>query len=165
MRSTLTSRTRPADVSSKASLDRLRLLRRQLDALLDQELVPGPLNGADGGDKPGSWVPAVDLLETEDAYELMAELPGVLREDLELRVVNARLELVGLRRVPSGSGSFHRMEGRYGPFHRALALGPDADENRIEASLTEGVLTVRVMKKHVEGGKREITVAWNEDDD
>ncbi len=150
-------------MSSKPHLDRLRLLRRQLGSLLDQDLVPGQMDAA-SGDTPGAWVPIVDILETADAYEIRAELPGVLREDLELRVVDAKLELLGLRRPPAGSGSFHRMEGRYGPFHRILTLGPDADEEDLAARLAQGVLSVRVGKKGKSSARREIAVDWEGDD-
>ena len=135
-------------MSSKPHLDRLSLLRRQLGSLLDQDLVPGQVDAA-SGDTPGAWVPIVDILETAEAYEIRAELPGVLREDLELRIVDAKLELLGLRRPPAGSGNFHRMEGRYGPFHRILTLGPDADEegskyaDRIAKTLHKSVVVTR----------------------
>ncbi len=164
MQRTKTSRARPAEVSSKPHLDRLRSLRRQLGSLLDQESVPGQMDPA-GGDIPGAWVPTVDILETADAYEIRAELPGVLRENLELRIVDAKLELLGLRRPPAGSGNFHRMEGRYGPFHRILTLGPDADEEGITARLAQGVLSVRVGKKGQGPARREIAVVWDDDDD
>ena len=163
----LMSRTRPAEpgigVSSRSHLDRLRALRRQLGLLLDQELVPGRMDAA-SGDTPGAWRPTVDILETAEAYEIRAELPGVLREDLELRIVDAKLELLGLRRPPAGSGNFHRMEGRYGPFRRVLTLGQEADEEGIAARLAQGVLSVRVEKKGQGSGRREIAVDWGDGD-
>ena len=161
--STWTSRTRPADVSSKPYFERLHLLRRQLGSLLDQELVPGRID-ATSADTPGAWAPTADVLETVDAYEISAELPGVLREDIELRLVGAKLELLGLRRSPAAAGSFHRMEGGYGPFHRILLLGPDADERGIEAHLEQGVLSVRVRKKAPGASRREIAVDWERGD-
>lgn len=163
MPSTWTSRTRPADVTSKAHLERLRLLRRQLGSLLDQELAPGQISEA-SAETPGAWVPAVDVVETEEAYEIAAELPGVLREDIELRVVDGNLQLRGVRRVPAGWGAFHRMEGRYGPFQRALPLGSDVDEDGIAARLANGVLSVRVAKRGARAAKpREISVNWDGD--
>lgn len=150
-------------MSSKPYFERLRLLRSQLGSLLDQDLVPGRID-ASSVDTPGAWVPTADVLETVDAYEVSAELPGVLREDIELRMVDGRLELLGLRRPPVGAGSFHRMEGSYGPFHRILTLGPDAQESGIEARLEKGVLSVRVGKAVPGVGKREISVKWDGDD-
>lgn len=119
---------------------------------------------AASADTPGAWVPTADVLETTDAYEITAELPGVLREDIELRIVGAKLELLGLRRPPAASGALHRMEGRYGPFHRILALGLDADEEGIEARLDQGVLSVRVSKKTLGAERREIAVDWESGD-
>ncbi len=150
-------------MSSKPHLDRLRLLRRQLGSLLDQEIVPGRIDAA-SADTPGAWLPTADVLETVDAYEVTAELPGVLREDIELRIVGDKLELLGLRRAPVASGSFQRMEGRYGPFHRVLVLGADADEDDIEARLEQGVLSVRVKKKTPGVDRREIAVDWEDGD-
>lgn len=150
-------------MSSKSHLDRLRVLRRQLGSLLDQELVPGQIDAA-SADTPGAWVPTADVLETAEAYEVTAELPGVLREDIELRIVGAELQLLGLRRPPAESGSFHRMEGRYGPFHRVLALGLDAVADGIEARLEHGVLSVRISKKAPGVKRRRVTVDWEGDD-
>jgi len=149
-------------VSSNSHLDRLRLLRRQLGSLLDQELLPGQVDPGNG-DTPGAWVPTVDIFETSESYEIRAELPGVLREDLELRVVDASLEILGLRRAPGDSGNFQRMEGRYGPFHRVVTLGADADGDAIEARLARGVLDVRVAKKGKGSARREIAVDWSGD--
>lgn len=150
-------------MTRKAHLDRLRLLRRQLDSVLDAELAPGRGHPA-SGETPGAWIPAVDILETEAAYEVRAELPGVRKQDIELRIVDAQLEMLGQRRAPAGAGSFHRMEGRYGPFHRIVALGLDADEDGIEARLQAGVLCVRVKKQKPSEERKEISVRWGDED-
>lgn len=150
-------------MTSKGHLDRLRVLRRQLDSVLEEELVAGRISPANS-ETPGAWAPTVDILETAEAYEITAELPGVRREDVELRIVDAQLELLGTRRSPSEAGSFHRMEGRYGSFHRIVTLGLDADEDGITARLADGVLSVRVKKHGKSEGRREISVSWGDED-
>lgn len=150
-------------MSSNRKLEQLRRLRRRLGSLLDESLVDGALGEANA-DTPGAWVPPADVLETADAFEIKAELPGVLREDLDLRLDGARLELRGHRRPPGAAGSFHRLEGRYGSFHRVVNLPSEVDGGEIEATLVDGILSVRVPKRHRGMGRREIAVDWEIDD-
>lgn len=148
---------------ASSDLDRLRRLRQRLDAVLEEETTADQFDPA-SGERPGSWVPAVDILESEAEYRILAELPGVRREDVELRLVDDRLELFGKRPAPSDVGRFHRMEGRYGPFHRIVNLGDDADSAGITARLVGGVLSVRVAKRGGRRGRRRISVNWGEGD-
>ena len=84
---------------------------------------------------PGTWAPAVDVIETEDAYLLFAELPGVEREDIQLQVRDRRLELSGRRRPLGEDRSFLRMERSYGPFRRAFELAAPVEADSIAAQL------------------------------
>ncbi len=150
-------------MSSKRQLDQLRRLRRRLGSFLDESLVNEALGGANP-ETPGAWVPPADVLETADDFLITAELPGVLRKDLALRLDGTRLELRGRRRPPAEAGSFHRLEGRYGTFQRLIDLTAEVDEAGIEATLDDGVLAIRIPKKRRGMGRREIPVDWEVDD-
>jgi len=150
-------------MASKHDLDRLRFLRSQLDSALGEVLIAGQ-GEQPAGDTPGAWIPSVDILESESEFWVTAELPGVLRGDIELRAEDSELELAGTRRAPSEGGSFQCMEGRYGPFRRVLALGQGVDGHGIKASLEDGVLSIRIPKRTPGLGRRKIDVDWEGDD-
>jgi HSP20 family protein len=93
------------------------------------------------------WTPPVDLYETADRYVLTAELPGLTREDLEIRFTDGQLHLQGQRpspRVPCEQ--YHRVERGHGPFLRRFALPAAIDPDRISAALEDGVLTITIPK-------------------
>ena len=127
-----------------AYLLELKRLRGRLDELVEQAFVTDDF-GAEAT-SPGSWSPAVDLFETEDSYVLLAEVPGVEREDLDLTVEGRRLILSGQRRPPAEGGNFHRMERHHGPFRRAFDLDHEVDSGSVDAKLEAGVLAIRVAK-------------------
>lgn len=103
---------------------------------------------------PGGWNPPVDLLETPDAYVVMAELPGVERKDLTISVHDdGRLTVAGVRREHA-SEQYHRVERGHGAFSRTFHLPIPVDADRITADLRDGVLTVTCPKAPEGGGRR-----------
>jgi HSP20 family protein len=103
---------------------------------------------------PAGWSPPVDLLETTDAYLVMAELPGVIREDLTISMHDdGRLTIAGVRRERSGE-EYHRVERGHGNFSRTFHLPIPVDADRITADLHDGVLTVSCPKALDGGGRR-----------
>lgn len=131
--------------SRKGYLEELGRLRERLHSVLDAALLRSPYAGGAGA-PPGSWTPAVDVMETEAAFVLSVELPGVAREDVELAAEGRRLELSGRRPQP-GNGSFAQMERSYGPFRRAFELPSPVDAEAVSADLDRGVLTITVPKR------------------
>jgi HSP20 family protein len=103
---------------------------------------------------PAGWSPPVDLLETTDAYLVMAELPGVIRDDLTISMHDdGRLTIAGVRRERSGE-EYHRVERGHGNFSRTFHLPIPVDADRITADLHDGVLTVSCPKAPDGGGRR-----------
>ena len=103
---------------------------------------------------PAGWSPPVDLLETTDAYLVMAELPGVIREDLTISMHDdGRLTIAGVRRERLGE-EYHRVERGHGDFSRTFHLPIPVDADRITADLHDGVLTVSCPKAPDGGGRR-----------
>jgi HSP20 family protein len=103
---------------------------------------------------PAGWTPPVDLLETGDAYVIIAELPGVAREDLSISMHDdGRLTLAGVRRERTIE-EYHRVERGHGTFSRTFHLPIPVDADRITADLRDGVLTVTCPKAADAGGRR-----------
>ena len=103
---------------------------------------------------PAGWSPPVDLLETTDAYLVMAELPGVIREDLTISMHDdGRLTIAGVRCERLGE-EYHRVERGHGNFSRTFHLPIPVDADRITADLHDGVLTVSCPKAPDGGGRR-----------
>jgi HSP20 family protein len=115
-------------------------LRREMDDLFDRF-------GASSPGAPRGAFPAVNVYETEDAYVLTAEIPGIAPGDLEISLEGSTVTLRGERKTPSQEGaSVHRSERPSGPFRRALDLPVPIDGEKVEAVHRHGVLTLRLPK-------------------
>ncbi|MBI4262859.1 MAG: Hsp20/alpha crystallin family protein [Acidobacteria bacterium] len=93
----------------------------------------------------GTWVPAVDIYETEN-HDLVikAELPEMTREDIEVTVENSTLTLRGTRKLPADvtEDRFRRIERSYGDFNRSFTLQNTVDAAKVSAEYKNGVLVV-----------------------
>jgi HSP20 family protein len=121
-------------------------LQERLSKLLEEALLGG--GEVRGGALSASWRPLVDLLETQDAYVLYAELPGVQRPDVTLTSDGRVVELAGMRRLPEHG--FLRLEGTWGAFRRKLELPGPVATDRIEARFRRGILEVVLPKERAE---------------
>ena len=96
---------------------------------------------------PAGWMPAVDIYETPDRYIVTAELPGMQREDLDIRVHDGSLVLAGTRRESSRQcEQYHRVERGHGSFSRTFQLPVPIEADRVSADLRDGVLTITLPK-------------------
>ena len=86
--------------------------------------------------------PLVNIRVTKDGYELMAEMPGVGKEGVEITVENGQLTIVGHRRPPQVNGRRIYRERREHDFRRVYELDPSLDPSRVSAKIDQGVLTV-----------------------
>jgi HSP20 family protein len=95
-----------------------------------------------------SWVPPVDVQETEDTYRVQAELPGLTKEDIQITLENNVLRLSGERKLEKDveKENFHRVERTYGTFSRSFMLPSQVDVEGVQAAFENGVLTVTVPK-------------------
>lgn len=96
-----------------------------------------------------NWQPAVDVLETDDAYLIEADLPGVAQQDVEIRVDDHRLVLRGQRRSlqVSQTGREVRVERSRGEFERSVTLIHAVDPEHMQAHCQDGILHVRLPKR------------------
>ncbi len=99
-----------------------------------------------GGDEGRSWVPAVDLEETEDAFVVEAELPGVKREDIEVSWQDGELSITGEIKERERKGLLRHTTRRTGRFAYRVMLPGDVDPDAVQASLHGGLLQVRLPK-------------------
>jgi HSP20 family protein len=129
----------------KVYLEELTRIQERLQELFDQSLLSAGYTAE--GDQPGTWHPSIDLVETEDAFVLFAELPGIRREDIDLAVSDRRLELSGRRHLPGEGHNFLRMERSYGPFRRVFDLGVAVDAEGCTAGFDHGILKVHLPKQ------------------
>jgi HSP20 family protein len=110
----------------------------------------------------GAWAPAVDISEREDAYLVVADVPGVAAGDVEITFEDGLLTIQGdrhqTREVTDAPAKKHRAERRYGAFRRSITLPSHVEADKIEASAQDGVLVVLVPKAH-QAQARHIKVA------
>jgi HSP20 family protein len=94
------------------------------------------------------WLPPVDIQETEDAYRLHAELPGLSKDDIQITLENNVLRLSGERRWERDvkKDSFQRVERTYGTFARSFTLPSEVKAEAVLAAFENGVLTITVPK-------------------
>ena len=92
------------------------------------------------------WAPAVDVEETEDAYRVEAELPGVDRDDVQVEVSGDVLTITGEFKERERTGILRRRTRRTGRFEFRTTLPNAVDSDKITASLQDGVLAVNVPK-------------------
>ena len=106
------------------------------------------LRGEEAQESTRVWAPAVDILETPEAYEVKAELPGIPKEDVHITVENNILTLKGERKFEKDETkeNYHRIERTYGAFARSFNLPTRVDQERVEAKFDNGVLTISVPK-------------------
>ena len=95
-----------------------------------------------------SWVPTVDISETENGYEIRAELPGVSEKDVNVSVTDNVLTVKGEKRQEEKTEGkdYHRVERRYGSFQRRFTLPRNVETDTIKAGFKDGVLTLGIPK-------------------
>lgn len=124
-------------------------LSQEVDRLFD-ELIHRPWGARRAAEE---WNPQLDLYETDHAFILEADLPGVKKQDVSVTVENGELVLQGTRTAEQvrSRGNFHYRERRSGHFLRRLRLPASVDQTQIRAEFRTGVLRVTLLKAPREG--------------
>lgn len=93
-------------------------------------------------------VPAVDIAEKDNAYEITAELPGMDEKDIEVKYASGMVTIRGEKQVETEEKKkdYHLSERRYGSFQRSFSVPEDVDADKLEASFAKGVLKVTLPK-------------------
>ena len=116
--------------------------------------VFGNLNDGESSSATANWMPAVDIREFVDRFELLVDLPGVDPKQVEITLDNSVLTLSGERRDAvtverNGKGELQqqRTERRLGRFYRRFILPDTADAERVTATGRDGVLAISIAKQ------------------
>ena len=122
----------------------LRRLQNEVDRVFEGYW---PTRG--NGDEPETmWSPRVDVTETEDAYQVRLDVPGIPKEDIEINFHDGMLSISGERRAQEKSEkeAYVRVERSFGRFFRSFTLPKTVESEHISANCQDGVLTVHVPK-------------------
>jgi HSP20 family protein len=130
-------------------------LRAELDHLFNSFLGSMPSSGV----QESLWYPRVDLQEHDQEFVLVADLPGMKQEDIQITVENNILTLQGKRlvehRAENGQNGYaHYSERAFGTFCRRFTLGAAVDADQITATYKAGVLEVHIPKTAAAQPKR-----------
>ena len=122
---------------------------RRLQQEVDRALATGARQG------PAAGFPAVNVYGSAEGIAVLAELPGVEKEDLDIQAHRDTLTIRGIRRpVADKDATFHRHERRAGSFTRTIQLPFAVDPARVEASLENGVLRLSLPRPEEEKPRR-----------
>jgi len=119
-------------------------LRGEMDRALDPFRSPDAAGLFDR-----ATVPAIDIVETDEEYFVVADLPGIDKRDLEVSVAGSVLTIKGEKKAEEDSKKWKifRKESWVGSFSRTVDLPAQMDAGRIAAELKDGVLAVRIAKR------------------
>lgn len=125
------------------------LFPRSIDDLFEGFWKATPQRGS-------AWVPAVDVVERDDAYHFHAELPGFEPADIELEVTAEELTLSGERKAMTQEekDNVHIIERRYGKFSRSFTFPAPVDTGSVQATAKDGILHVTVKKSAAAQSRR-----------
>jgi HSP20 family protein len=133
---------------------RVRDFERMFRAM---DLLQSRLNGAfENYDRPRMPVttwgtsevgPRTNMYDTGEALEIRVEVPGILKDDLSIKLQGNYLEIKGERKAESPEGfSAHRVERSAATFTRSFTLPSEVDTTKVEANLKDGILTLVLGK-------------------
>ena len=96
-----------------------------------------------------TWMPKVDIAETDNEFRVMADVPGVKPEDIKVQIAGDNLIISGKseEEKEEKGKTWHRVERKSGSFYREFELPKGADQDKIEAMVKNGKLSVKLMKK------------------
>jgi HSP20 family protein len=129
-------------------------MNRLMDEAFGQWATP-----FEDGTVASAWVPPVDVFESQEQVKLVAELPGVRPENVNISLENNVLTLRGEKQqvAEEKTDRVHRYERVYGQFERTFTLPSTVDADNIQANYEHGVLTI-LLPKLAKARPREIPV-------
>lgn len=130
-------------------------LHRQMDRLFDDLFTAPATSGLGGPFAGGTGWPQLEIEQKDDRIEVVAELPGVSEDDIELTVEDGVLSLTGEKRCErQDEGGYS--ERSYGRFERRIALPANIDEDACAADFRDGVLTITIPRSEAKSRGRRI---------
>ncbi|MHB1238397.1 MAG: Hsp20/alpha crystallin family protein [Gallionella sp.] len=94
------------------------------------------------------WTPSVDITETDTAYMIKGEIPGVDKENVKVTIEDGMVSISGERKQEKEEKDkkFHRIERSYGSFMRSFRLPDNVDESAVKAEFKDGMINVTLPK-------------------
>lgn len=137
MNAPLTKRT-PGLLGRWTEMEPLSSLREEMDSLLNRF----------AGTPAGTISPALDLTEADGGYQIRMDVPGMKAEDINIDVHGEVVTVTGERKEEKEEKGekFHRIERAFGSFSRTVRLPFPVKEEKVEAQLKDGVLTLKLPK-------------------
>lgn len=131
--------------------DPFTAFRYEMDRLFDDFFGRGfGLSQFEGGwmDRFGTFNPQVDVTENDKEVKVIAELPGLTEQDVEVSLSNDVLTISGEKKheKEDKGENYYRMERSYGSFQRSIPLPVEVQSDKVEATFKNGVLTVTLPK-------------------
>jgi HSP20 family protein len=119
----------------------------EMDDMLQKMRFDFPFHNL-GEDVNVSWSPRLDVCETDTNLEIIADLPGMSKEDIKVTMEGDLLTIQGEKKEESEQTNkqYHTIERRSGSFYRALRLPTEVEKENIEANFKDGVLTLTLPK-------------------
>jgi len=117
-------------------------LHREVNRLFDENfrgLATSPVTGT-------MLSPDIDIVETDNGWEVTAELPGVAKDDIDLRLDGDLLTISGEKRKERSDERSRIVERSYGAFTRSFTLPFTPDADKVEADCEKGVLTIKLPR-------------------
>jgi HSP20 family protein len=136
------------------AFDRFAVLRGELDRLFDSPFVPVFRTP----DSFSRWTPALDVYQDKDQFTVVAELPGLKKEEIELSLHDGVLTISGERKQEKKGEEGYRNERLFGRFQRSVTLPSSVDGNNVKATYQDGILKV-VLPKAEEAKPKQIEVS------
>lgn len=122
---------------------RVELMPRMFDRMFDEFCSMAPCAETEIG-----WEPRADVHETDDAYKVEFDLPGIDKNDVKVKFEENTLTVSGERKseTKSDENNYHRVERAYGSFCRSVRLPKNVNSQKINASFKNGVLEITLPK-------------------
>lgn len=119
-------------------------LRDRINRLFDDEFE----RDADEPASITSWHPTTDIYETKTEFVFKLEMPGMKKEDINIQIHDEKLIISGEKKENREilKENYHRIESYSGSFKRSFKIPSDIDPQKIDASIKEGILTLKIGK-------------------
>lgn len=130
------------------TLDNLLALQRAMESTMSSDWFGGTTAAGRGA------YPLVNIFQQEDDFVVIAELPGINKQDLNIEVKRNQLRLAGKKEVPRGEGkSVHRRERLSGEFDRTITFPAAIEADSVKAEYRDGILALFVPRAESERPK------------
>jgi HSP20 family protein len=125
----------------------LNTIQNEMNRLFNT-LFEAPPAAGNAGTTGRRWIPAMDLVETDNDFVLRADLPGLSEKDLNIELEDNVLTISGERKAEheERKEGYYRVERASGMFSRSLTLPEGVDHEAVKATFDKGVLEIRIPK-------------------